>query len=266
MDAKKITGVVALVAIIGIGLVVWYLNRPAAEEASIENALEALTPTEGPVDDVDAFAAGDAPTASPSESQATEGEGGGNVADVSGTWVVDTEIGEFDFADATSTFAGFRVAEELQQVGQTEAVGRTPAVSGELVIDGTTVTDVTVEADFTQMVSDVPRRDDAMKRAMGVDAHPTGTFTLTQPVDLGEIPAEGETITFTAVGDLTVNGMTNPVEVAVEAQIADGNLLAVGRSPVVFADYGIQAPQAGPVISIADEGTIELQLWFTPEA
>lgn len=42
--------------------------------------------------------------------------------DASGTWQVNTDIGTFDFADATSTFAGLRVAEELRNLGATEAV------------------------------------------------------------------------------------------------------------------------------------------------
>jgi polyisoprenoid-binding protein YceI len=136
-------------------------------------------------------------------------------------------------------------------------------VSGTLEIDGTQLTDASVEADFTQLVSDISRRDNAMKRAMGVEEFPTGTFTLTEPIDFGEVPDEGATTTFTAVGDLTVNGITHPAEVQMEASLADGNILVVGRAPVVFARYFISAPKAGPVVSIADEGTIEMQLWFT---
>ena len=188
--------------------------------------------------------------------------GATTITDVSGTWVVDTTVGTFDFADATSTFVGFRVAEELRTVGQTEAVGRTPAVDGSLTIAGSRLEAATIEADFTQLVSDVPRRDSAMKRAIGVEANPTGTFTLTQPVDFGEVPQEGERITFTAIGDLTVNALTNPVEVEMEASVADGMILVVGTTPVVFADFGITAPQAGPVVAIADNGTVELQIWF----
>ena len=253
MNAKTIIGIVVVLALLGAGGVVWYLNRPAPEEASIDNALEAVAGD----DEDDAEAVDEA-------GDPTDAAEAAPLDDVTGTWAVTTEIGEFDFADATSTFAGFRVDEELNTVGATEAVGRTPAVSGELTIDGATLSAATIEADFTQMVSDIPRRDSAMKRALGVDANPTGTFTLTEPVDFGAVPAEGETLTFTATGDLTVNGLTNPMTFDMEAQVADGNLLVVGRTDVVFADFEITPPQAGPVVSIADEGTIEVQLWFAP--
>ena len=33
--------------------------------------------------------------------------------DINATWVVDDEIGEFDFETASGSFAGFRVDEEL---------------------------------------------------------------------------------------------------------------------------------------------------------
>ncbi len=251
MNAKPVIAAAVALAVIGGGAALLYVNRDTAEVASIDNALTAVeeeTATAGPEDTAPEEAATSADT---------------TLTDATGTWSVDTTIGTFDFADATSTFAGFRVDEELTTVGQTEAVGRTPAVDGTLTIEGTTLTAATVDADFAQLVSDIPRRDNAMKRAMGVDVNPVGTFTLTQPVDFGTVPAQGDRVTFTAVGGLTVNGMTNPVEVEMEASVADGRILVVGTTPVVFADYGITAPVAGPVVSVEDSGTVELQVWFT---
>ncbi|MEE8602800.1 YceI family protein [Euzebya tangerina] len=262
-----IIGIVVLVVLGAVGGFL-YLNRPAAEEASLDNALTALDDeesTEDAASDDGAPQTESADAAGDGEATATaaEDDAGDALADASGTWQVDTTIGEFDFADATSTFAGFRVNEELSTVGQTEAVGRTPAVSGSLEINGTVLEAATIEADFAAIESDIPRRDNAMRNAMNVDENPIGTFELTSPVDFGEVPAEGTPIAFTASGDLTVNGMTNPVEVDMEAQVADGNIVVVGSTNVVFADYGIEAPQVGPVVSIEDNGTVEMQIWFT---
>ncbi|WP_108664546.1 YceI family protein [Euzebya rosea] len=255
MNARTLIGGIAALAVVGAGVAVWYLNRPAAEVASIDNALEAVgsdaadaTDVTDATDPADGEAVGTAATA---------------VDDVSGTWTVNTDIGTFDFADATSSFVGFRVDEELASVGETEAVGRTPAVTGELVIDGTTLTAATIDADFTAIVSDVPRRDDAMQRAMGVADHPTGTFVLTEPVDFGEVPSAEDRVTFSAVGDLTVNGVTNAVTLDMEAQVADGNILVVGTTPVVFADYDVETPTSRAVVSLEDNGTVEVQLWFS---
>jgi polyisoprenoid-binding protein YceI len=261
---KILISIVAIGAVVAVGAVAVYLNRSAPEEASLDRALTALD------------ALGDAEAAEPvdptADPTADAGDAAVDDADdragartaVDGTWAVDTTIGDFDFGDATATFVGFRVDEVLNNVGETEAIGRTPAVDGTLQIDGATLTAAMIDADFTQMVSDISRRDGAMRRAMGVDANPIGRFALTQPVDFGEVPVEGETITFSAVGDLTVNGVTNAVEIDMEAQLADGMIVVVGRTPVVFADYDITAPVAGPVISVEDEGTVELQVWFAP--
>lgn len=234
VNARTLLGGIAVLLLLAVAAVAWYLNRPTPEEASIDNALGAL------------------------EEDRTEA-----LEDVAGTWTVDTTIGTFDFADATATFAGFRVAEELRNVGQTEAVGRTPAVEGTVEIEGTTLLAATITADLAQIVSDIPRRDDAMRRAMNVEVNPTATFTLTGPVDVGEVPAPGETISFTAPGELVVNAIPQPVTFEMEAQVAEGNLLVVGTAAVTFADHGIEAPQAGPVVSIEEDGTIEVQLWFT---
>ena len=55
--------------------------------------------------------------------------------DINATWVVDDEIGEFDFETASGSFAGFRVDEELT-IGEVVAVGRTGGVSGTVTIEG----------------------------------------------------------------------------------------------------------------------------------
>ena len=60
------------------------------------------------------------------------------LTDVSGDWSVDTTTGIFSFEEATATFAGFRVEEELAQIGAATAVGRSPEVSGSVTIDGPT--------------------------------------------------------------------------------------------------------------------------------
>ena len=48
---------------------------------------------------------------------------------IDGTWTIDTTVGEFSVTeDTAATFAGFRVNEVLDAIGETVAVGRTPNV------------------------------------------------------------------------------------------------------------------------------------------
>ncbi len=252
-------------AVIAIAAIAFFLfSGDAPEAASLDAATSELT-DDGSGDDADSA---DEPEQEEEADDATgdsadDAEDAGPVVNVAGDWTVDTSIGEFSFEDSTGTFVGFRVGEELTTVGVTEAVGRTPAVSGTITIDGETVTAVDIEADMTAITTDVSRRDNATRRALGTDEFPAATFVLTEPIELGIDPASGQPFSGTAVGDLTVHGVTNPVEVAIEAQLVGDTIAIVGSTDVVFADYGVSTPSAPVVVSLDDFGVIEFQLFLT---
>jgi polyisoprenoid-binding protein YceI len=187
----------------------------------------------------------------------------GTEAGADGTWTVDTSIGEFSFEDASSSFVGFRVAEELASIGATEAVGRTPDVAGTIEIEGTTLVNATIEADFTAIVSNDDRRDNKIQGALETSQFPTATFVLTEPADFGTIPGEGQSVSVAARGDLTVHGITNSIEMPLQARLVDGVIVVIGSTEIVFADYDVEAPSAVIVLSVEDRGQIELQLFFT---
>ncbi len=182
--------------------------------------------------------------------------------DVSGSWVVDTSVGTFDYENSTGTFVGFRVEEELSGIGSTTAVGRTPTVSGTITIDGTTLTAATIEADMTAITTNDGRRDDRVQDALETSAYPTATFVLTEPIELGDAVTSGETVSVTAVGELTIHGVTTAVTIPLEAQLVDGTIVVVGSLDVTFSDYGVSVPSAPIVVSAEDNGVIELQLFF----
>jgi polyisoprenoid-binding protein YceI len=181
---------------------------------------------------------------------------------VDGTWSVDTSVGEFSYEDSTGTFVGFRVDEELSGIGSTTAVGRTPDVTGTLALEGTTITAVTIEADMTAITTNESRRDDKVQSALATDEFPTATFVLTEPIALGAAATNGEPISVTATGDLTIHGGTTQVTIPLEAQLVDENIVVVGSLDIVFADYGVSVPSAPIVVSAEDHGVVELQLFF----
>jgi polyisoprenoid-binding protein YceI len=221
-------------------------------EATAEAVAQASTTTAPP---------GDSPstTAAPQESTTTVAAAAG----IDGQWTVDTSVGEFTVTEATTaTFVGFRVDEELSSIGATTAVGRTPGVSGTMSIEGTVVTSVEVVADMTAIVSDRSRRDGAIQRALNTATNPEASFALTDPIDLGEAALDGELVATTALGRLTVNGITNDISIDIEAQLVGDSILITGTTQVVFADYDVTAPTAPAVLSVEDNGIIELQLWM----
>jgi polyisoprenoid-binding protein YceI len=196
------------------------------------------------------------------ESVPSEASGSATTADFDGTWTVDTSIGSF--TDFSSAFVGYRIQEELANVGGNVAVGRTPDVTGTMTIDGTSVTSVEITADLTTLKSDDDRRDGQLRRqGIQTDTYPTAIFRLASPIDVGSIPVEGQIVTVDAAGELTLHGQTVAVTVPLEARFSGDVITVTGTVPILLAEYGIPKPESFMVLSVADEGTMELQLHFT---
>ena len=183
-------------------------------------------------------------------------------AELDGTWAVDAETGEFTLEDATGSFAGFRVDEELARIGAFTAVGRTGDVSGTLVIADETVTSAEIEVDLTTLRTDDSRRDGAIQRALRTSQHPTATFTLAEALDIAGAADAEAPVTLSAPGSLTVNGITQPVAVAIEAQLVGSVIAVVGSVEIAFADFDVTVPQVPIVLSADDHGIMEFQLLF----
>ena len=97
--------------------------------------------------------------------------------EVDGVWIIDDEIGEFDFETASGSFAGFRVDEELT-VGSVVAVGRSGGVTGSLTIEAGQLVATEVVVDMNAIVSNDSRREGAIRRAVGASTNPTASFVL----------------------------------------------------------------------------------------
>jgi polyisoprenoid-binding protein YceI len=175
---------------------------------------------------------------------------------------VDTTIGSF--SDFSASFVGYRVNENLANVGSTTAVGRTPKVTGSLALAGNAVTAVAITADLTALQSDKPMRDGQLHRqALQTDQFPTAAFELTTPIQLASAPADGQTLSATAQGRLTLHGVTKDVSIPLQAKLAGNVVTVVGSLKIQFADYGINPPQSMMVLSVDTSGVMELQLLFT---
>jgi len=164
--------------------------------------------------------------------------------------------------DVTKNYVGYRVVEVL--FGQdTEGVGRTTAVTGSLTLDGAAITAAEFTVDMTTLKSDEDNRDRKFQgEIMETSTFPTATFTITQPIELGTVPADGTEITASATGDLTLHGVTKSVTLEVKAQ-RNGDIIDVlGSTNIAFADYDIANPSNGAVTT-QDNGTIEFLLTFT---
>jgi polyisoprenoid-binding protein YceI len=186
-----------------------------------------------------------------------------------GTWTVDPTIGSFDYAadDFSGSWVGYRVQEQLVSIGAAEAVGRTPDVTGSITLSGTTLTAADLAADLTTLRSDESMRDGQLGRqGIQTDQFPTATFVLTQPIELGAIPAENVGITVTAVGDLTLHGVTKNVSIPLAAVWAGDVIGVSGAITFTWADFGMEQPDSMRVVSLANDVTMELQVFFRKDA
>jgi polyisoprenoid-binding protein YceI len=244
---KKIAiGVVVLIALVvgGSFLYAKVFNKADAEfnQNDVIDKLNGTTTTVGATTDStptsDSTAAGSTTTTAPAGST------------VEGNWVI-----------AADSEVGYRVNESINGF-DTTANGRTNAITGQFTIAGTQATTGDWTVDMTTFKSDESRRDGQFKgRIMSVDQFPTSTFTLTQPIDFGSVPADGQTITASATGDLTLRGVTKSVTFDLQATFKNGRIGVLGQIPVVFADYGIPNPSIA-TISTEDHGLLEFVLIF----
>ena len=235
-------GVVAAVVLFFAGIFVYanFINDSpdALDESDLSNALVATTE---PTDDVTTT---QAPT---TEAPATESP---SADSFDGDWVP-TTASEF----------GYRVEEVLAGVNTT-AVGRSNEIEGLLTIEGAAATVVDITVQIENITSDDGRRDGQFTgRIMNAAEFPTAEFRITEPIEFGQIPVGDEQIAATAVGELTLRGVTNPVTFEVTAQTADGRIGVLGSIPVVFEDYGIENPSFG-VVETEDNGLVEFVLVF----
>ncbi len=241
---KIVIGVVVLVALVlgGSFLYAKVFNKADAEfnQGNVIDKLDATTTTAAVVVD----------SSTPTSDTVAQSSTTAAPVGVDGNWAI-----------AAESEVGYRVKESINGF-DTTANGRTNAITGTFTIEGTkaTVGDWTV--DMTTFKSDESRRDGQFKgRIMAVDQFPTSTFTLTQPIDFGSVPADGQTITASATGDLTLRGSTNSVTFELKATFKNGRIGVLGQIPVVFADYGIPNPSIA-TISTEDNGLLEFVLIF----
>ena len=207
-----------------------------------------------------------APTASPSAAAtasssslltasvpvATTVAGAAGAGPYDGTWTV-TDESEF----------GYRVEEVLFGVNTT-AAGRSNQITGTMTIAGAAVTTASFSVDVASITSDDERRDTQFRGdVMDTEQFPEATFTLTAPIELGTVPADGQQVTATATGDLTLHGVTRSVTFDVTAQAATDRIGVLGSIPILFADYDIENPSRSG-ITTEDNGVLEFVLVFVP--
>jgi polyisoprenoid-binding protein YceI len=165
--------------------------------------------------------------------------------------------------DPKASQASYHAREQL--LGKSlpsDAVGTTSQVNGTIVLGpgGEPVADQSkITVDLSALQSDERRRDNFIKSdTLQTNRFPTATFVPRETQGLSlPLPASGQS-TFQLSGDLTVHGVTRPVTWQVTATFDQQKVSGNATTQVHITDFGMTPPKAGPVLSIEDQLTLEL--------
>jgi len=262
---KIITGVGVAIVCVAIAAVGWWSLRPEGPEpVDLEAAVARLESTGREGSDGSSASelddrGSDSTPATETTSLDTEAAG------LSGVWTVVTREGtDVPTGEAAVSFAGYRVVEVLAGgVDESTVVGRTADVAGAIELSGTALVAAKVEIEMATLRTDDSHRDSHAREALNTKEFPLAVFTLVEPVELPVRLLEGESFSWSAIGDLTIKGVTNRVVFDLEAQLAGNTIVVVGSAAVIFSDYGVDAPTSAAVISVEDHGIMEFQLFLT---
>lgn len=171
--------------------------------------------------------------------------------------------GSWTLSERGESFVGYRIDEELANIGAATAVGRTGEITASLEFDGAAITAVEIVADLRTLRSDQSFRDGALRdRGLESDTYPFATFRLTEPIPIDRLPVDEDTLAVTVAGTLDLHGVTNDVQIALAGQYVDGLVVVSGSTEIVLTDYAIEAPTGFRVLSIAEAGLMEFQIVF----
>ena len=199
----------------------------------------------------------EAPQAAPSEAPtaAVEAPAGGPVTYkiVPGESTVTYEVGE-TFFNQNNRF--------------NLAVGVTSQVAGDIQLDvanpqGAQVGPIAI--DISQFQSDSGRRDERIRQQWLESAsYPTATFTPTSIDGLPATYTEGQPISFTMTGDLTVKQTTKPVTFEVTAILQAGVLTGTATTTILLSDFAVGPIEIAGMLGTEDEAKLTLAFVARP--
>lgn len=168
--------------------------------------------------------------------------------------------------NSAESLATFSSMEELASAGVNEAIGTTSAVIGTILIgeDGAPLACSRFDIDLRTLVTDESRRDGQIQRVMETEQFPLATFIVTGIEGLEGPLEEGSETELILVGNLTIHGIEKQVSWDTTVTLADGVVTGTATTQVTFADFDIEKPVIGPVMSIEEEVDLTIDIVAEP--
>lgn len=161
------------------------------------------------------------------------------------------------------SIVGWR-AQQILIGQQSPIVGRTAKVWGSITISDGSVSQGSFTVDMTDLTSSTSKT--TQREAFAVDTYPTAMLVLTSPIKLGAIPTDGAVERFSAVGDITMRGVTHTVRFTASAERAGGSIYVLADIAFPFNDWNISLGGVPFLADIQSPATIEVLLNLTQGA
>ncbi len=149
--------------------------------------------------------------------------------------------------------------------GDVEVTGTSSDVTGQLQLDlgsDNPLGDNQFAVNLSTFATDQDRRDNWLRdRGPGFGSAPPAQFTATGIDGAPSSYTDGEEVTFTLSGDLTIRDVTNPVSFAVTATLSGDTITGSASTPSKLTDWNIEPPSFANTLTVADE--FEIRLDFT---
>lgn len=151
--------------------------------------------------------------------------------------------------------------------GSATAVGSTDQVEGFLEIDLSQkppqVGDNAFSVDLMSLTSDQEGRDNTVRRdVFGDGRFATATFVIHSLEGVPDEFREGEELSFTMYGKLTIREVTQPAAFVATATLAEESIRGVATTRFQMGDFGIEPPELLGILSVSEEVTVTLVFAF----
>ena len=187
-------------------------------------------------------------------------------ATATGTPVPTTGLSTFQIVPASTT-ASYSVYENLvfQNKPNNDAIGTTHSVQGSFKIrSGASplVAGMNIQVDLRTLQSDSSRRDGFIQQnTLETNTYPYATFVSVSTQGLPASYADGQTVHFQLIGNLTMHGKTNKETFDVQGKVVGNTITGTATSTIYMTDFGIQPPNLAN-IAIA-QNKVVITLTFT---
>ena len=246
-------------------------SGPAATGAATAAAATVPAPTAASPSDGAAGYGGDygygttASSPAPAATPATAGGVGASPPAPAGAAPAATGGGEKYTIVPDASTARYKVDETFFGRGLSTAVGTTSGISGDFYLDRQRVSASridTITVDISKLASDSSQRDNRIRRSwLESSTYPTATFVTRRLEGLSDTPyAEGQELTFTIVGDLTIRDVTRKVTWDARGQIVGDTFTGTATTQFNMTDFGFDPPEIAGVLKAENGVILELAI------